>query len=170
MDETSAIHEACEAIDGQADHLVHRVIDQWGKLGSAQPWLSLPAQVTHDHLADLLKALAQAALCTLNDPAARRRLVDRAGQHGIDRHVEGFSEELLYREYHLLRTFLWEWIRQQWGHRDDAHRAILLLDAAITLATSASLRGYHRPTLEARGEWPAAMDELVNEYWPVGST
>ncbi len=75
--------------------------------------------------------------------------------------------DLLYREYHLLRTFLWEWIRARWGAMGDAHEAILLLDAAITLATSASLRGYHRATLEARNRWPEALDELTREYWPM---
>ena len=163
----SAIHAACRAIESEADQLVSQVIDHWGKIGVDEPWLSLPATVSHDHLADLLKALANAALCSLREASSRRWLVERGAQHGLDRHVEGFSEELLYREYHLLRTFLWEWIRVRWGTVGDAHEAILLLDAGITLATSASLRGYHRATLEARGRWPGALEELIDEYWPL---
>lgn len=163
----SAVHSACHAIEAEAEQLVTQIIDHWGKVATDEPWLSLPAAVSHDHLADLLKALANAALCSLHEEASRRWLVERAAQHGVDRHMEGFSEELLYREYHLTRTFLWEWIRDRWGRVGDAHEAILLLDAGITLATSASLRGYHRPNLEARGRWPGALDELIEEYWPV---
>lgn len=164
---TSAVQSACDAIDSNADELVTEVIDGWGKIATAEPWLSLPSTVSHDHLADLLHALAHAALCELHDPGARRRLVERGAQHGEDRLLEGFSEELLYREYHLLRTFLWDWIRRRWGTLPDAHDAILLLDSAITLATSASLRGYHRQTLEKQGRWPGALTELIDEYWPV---
>lgn len=164
---SSAVQFACEAIDAQADELVAEIIDGWGKIAKSEPWLALPATVGHDHLADLLQALAHAALCELRDKGARRWLVERGAQHGEDRLLEGFSEELLYREYHLLRTFLWDWIRRRWGSLPDAHNAILLLDAAITLATSASLRGYHRHTLERRGRWPLALEELIEEYWPL---
>lgn len=167
--EESAVRAACVAIDSEADRLVEEVIDHWGKLATQEPWLSLPATVSHDHLADLLKALANAALCSLREVDSRRWLVERAAQHGVDRLVEGFSEELLYREYHLLRTFLWDWILTRWGSLEDAHEAILLLDSAITLSTSASLRGYHRPTLERQGRWPSALDDLVQEYWPIDS-
>lgn len=163
----SAVRLACHALKARAADLVDAIIEGWRHQAEAQPWLTLPDRITHDHLPDLLDSLAEAALCSLQDESSRRRLVERAAQHGIDRHAEGFAEELLYREYHLLRTYLWGWIRREWGTLPDVQDVILLLDAAITLSTSASLRGYHRAVLEEQGRWPRVLDELVNEYWPM---
>lgn len=137
---------------------VHGIAAAMQAEAAGEPWLSLPQAYSLDSIPDLILTLADEALA--DDPEAHVRKVWTAVHHGQERAETGFSETLLFNEYHLLRMAVWHFVSGRCPPR-DAFEAIARIDAAITQATSASLLGYHRVALEKRGEWPAAVERLI---------
>ena len=88
-----------------------------------------------------------------------------AAEHGRQSKRSGDgSEALILTEYHLVRTVIWRHLQRRYG--DDASLAVAAisrLDTAITLATQASLLGFHYEILEARGEWPGRLERPAAE-------
>ena len=137
------------------------VLGEWHKLTRQEPWLALPEIFSLNHLPEVIRGLARAALVAPGDRNALAEKVWAAAQHGQDRLEQGFAEHLIHTEYHLLRRSLWRFIQREHGQSLQHYEAIARLDAATTLATSAALLGYHRAALEKRGDWPAAVERLI---------
>ena len=143
------------------------ILVEWHAITCENPWLSMPADARIDHLPDLIHALNDAALCLPNDSTARLRLFTAAATHGKDRRIHGFPDKLLLTEHYLLREAMWRYLRQI-ALPDEAGFAIMLIDSAITLASRASLYGYHESELEALGHsMPELIAELIQQ-WPTG--
>lgn len=162
------------------------VIRLWEEASARQPWLLLPEHDRIDHLPEVLERVADAVLCEQPTREGLLALAEAASKHGQDRVRQGMPDILVLNEYHLLRDAIWAFFRQltDWqdsgsrtrasgdGARDaalDAVRpattaeAILRVDTALTVATRASLLGYHREHLRAVGRWEGAMEQLVEE-------
>ena len=136
------------------------ILDDWQTTATEEPWLSLPSAYKVDNLAEVIRVLVDAALGEGDRREARLNKVREAAKHGQDRMEMGFAEHVLFLEYYLLRQSLWHFVEQH--HSGSATNVIMRLDAAITLATTASLRGYHKATFESRGEWPQAVEQLAD--------
>jgi hypothetical protein len=153
-------------VDGAADGVAREVLGEWKRMGRSESWLTLPETMTFDHLPELLREIVRTALGRNRfDAVNARRVIETAAIHGETREREGFTENLLHTEYHLLRRSLWRFIREHMDG-DGAIDAILRVDSLISLASLASLRGYHRNTFSSRGQWPAVLDQLASE-WPL---
>jgi hypothetical protein len=146
-----------------ADAIAKDIMQDWNKLGEEQPWRRVPQYLDQDHLPAMIRSLADTALAGFFDLDARRRAVHVAAQHGEHRFEQGASEEILSREYELLRWSLWRRLKSQ-AASERASQAIIRIDSALTLAHGASLRGYHRAHIERSGDWPAALERYVQEW------
>ncbi len=128
----------------------------WDAIAASAAWLDVPQPMDEDGLSDLIRLLAEAARDReRGEEGASKALIRAALIHGRERRGNGFSEDLLFREYHLLRRGLWERLREV-GPRDAAD-AILRIDAEITMATAASLHGFHTEGT------PTVDEELVEQ-------
>ena len=149
-----------------ADQVADAIIRRWSEIGSAEDWLRLPDDLDHDHLPDLIRRMAEAALCTDFERDRCRAVLECSAAHGAYRASQGFDESLLYREYHLLRRALWHRIEASWGSGAGTYYASMRLDTTATLATSGALNGIHRDELERQGRWPGVLDEILDD-WPL---
>lgn len=141
-----------------------RILADWLELPREEPWLAMPAEHRVDSFPEVTGALLDAALGPRGDAAAAEALTVAAAKHGRHRRDQGFAQELLFAEYYLLREALWRTIQSvPPAHAvDDASlTAMLHLDGAISVATRASITGYHRDELEAMGKWPAALQNIL---------
>lgn len=128
-----------------------------------QPWLALPTDARLDHIPQLVEALVDACVCAETDRATREHAVRTAMEHGVQRRDHGFEDDLLFREYHLLREAIWRGMQKRRRKDHAAFDAIARIDAGITVATRASLEGFHGRAddeelvrgLVAMGPWPA---------------
>lgn len=161
----SEYERVCQAVKASAVDLALEITLQWKLKATAEPWFTFPEQIDFDHLPELIASLADVALARSSDPEVRRRKIWAAARHGEERRRDGFHEELLFREYDLLRRALWQYIRDHHGINQPSTNVILAIDSGISLAASASLRGFHRDAFESAGRWPAALDELL-DCWP----
>jgi hypothetical protein len=158
------LRHICDEVKRSRQEITDAVIHEWGGIQKAETWLQLPEDLDQDHLPDLISAIADTALCTLFGETERNALVWVAVEHGRQRRSHGYQDDLLYREYSLLRRALWHVIRHRFARTGLASEAVIRVDAAITLATGGSLRGYYQQTLEATGDWPAAVERLSAEF------
>lgn len=107
-----------------------------------EPWGSLPEDQRIDHLPKLVEALLQTAFDEREDEKRTARVLELGRIHGLDRRYQGFDEEVVLAEYYLLRSEACDGLRTL--HADDALESVIpKLDAAISSATMASLRGLH---------------------------
>jgi hypothetical protein len=152
-----------EFLRDNADAIAREIMADWDQVGTKEPWHRLPPTIDHDHLPDMIRALAEAALLSFFADRPRSALAWSAVQHGQHRYAFGLPEEVLSREYELLRWALWRRLKQQ-ADTSTASEAIIRLDSGISFAHGASLRGYHRLAIEGAGDWPGALDRYLKDW------
>jgi hypothetical protein len=151
--------------DDFADRTVIAVTDAWIRATSRRPWLQLSSVERVDHLPALLEHLLRGVFQTSVERRDHAAMLTAAARHGEHRRALGFDEETVLHEYYLLRQLLWDRFRDAFG-AVAAERLISRADAELSLATAASVRGFHREALEAQGRWPVALDELLENDAP----
>lgn len=156
----------CQTLTAHAHSIAARVVRRWEEIAGAEPWLALPADLDFDHLPDLIRALAAAALCTEYDHTLCREAMEAAAGHGAHRAKQGFGENLIHREYHLLRRALAFSMKDEHGESAAVYYATMRLDALMSLMSAAALHGLHRQAFDDEGRWPAVLDELL-DGWPL---
>lgn len=159
MHGTEAVSDLRHALCDDPNVLVPEILAEWQGIAQEEPWLELPEQHRFNSLPDVTYGLLDVALCRTDDPAAIREKLDAAASHGWTRREQGFPQELVLTEYYLLREAIWRVLRRRWP--DEAAEAVFRVDTVLSVATRASLAGYHRAELEALGRWPAALERLV---------
>jgi hypothetical protein len=157
--------EALADIHAHADTIAKQMVLAWRRIAETEVWLSLPPEMSFDALPNVIKAIAVAALNDHFLEDALRDILRYSAEHGLHRSQDGFQEGYLYTEYHLMRRTLWDYMR---AHLEGAQAIAVItrVDAAISLATMAGLRGFHQMTFVQRGDWPDALYRLLDE-WPL---
>lgn len=141
---------------------VSDVLAEWETLVREEPWFSLPADHRIDSLPDVVVGLVEASLCSPQDRESHRQKVEAAAEHGGHRREQGIPEHLILTEYHLLRRAIWRYLLRRFGQSDRTTEAIMRIDTAISLASNASMWGYHRPEIEAMGKWEEGMERILS--------
>lgn len=138
-------------------------MEEWDRLARAEPQLAaLDEQNRWDSLPEATAGLLNAALCNPEVVAVHRELVTAALRHGQDRQEAGVTPDVIFQEYGALHDAIWHHLQQALNGTERID-AILKVDMAISLATRASLSGYHRAKLEETGSWAGIVDYLVGE-------
>ena len=137
-----------------------KVIASWVALSDRPPWDRLTTAERIDHLAPLLASLFRAVFEETPERTHRAEMIRDAATHGEERRAQGYDEEIILEEYYLIRDLLWTELRARLAP-GDAAPIIIRVDAALSLASAACLRGMHREALEAVGQWPGVLDVLV---------
>ena len=141
------------------------IMQTWEAATECEPWLGLSPEFRTNNLSGVIRGLVEVALSGDSDRAALLEKLRAAAEHGQHRLEIGLAEDVVFAEYRLLRRALWNFIQANYPP-PVAQEAIMRLDASTTLATIASLRGYHRPSLEEGGDWPRPIEQLADR-WPM---
>ena len=157
LQRSPAMKDICQDIKSN----VPKVVEEWETLVREQPWYSLPTEHRINNLPEVIVGLVEASLCNPVDEGAHRQAVDAAVVHGQHRHKEGIPEHMILTEYHLLRQAIWYYVERKFGASDETTNAIMRLDQAISLATNASMWGYHREQIEALGKWDEGIERII---------
>ena len=166
------MNRAFEEIRSGIHEHVPQLLREFADSTEDEPWIHLPADFKTDDLDSVLRHVADLALGDADDTAVTcRKVIDEGARHGELRLRHGFPDALVFQEYYILRNLIWTYIRQH--HQDQngklAFEAIVRVDAAVTLATKASIRGFHRPAFEELGRWPECLVALEDEWQPLPS-
>ena len=157
-----SVQEIGRRIEHDAPDLARQITVRWAALARDEPWLSHLTQIRQDHLPELIRALARAALIDPEDPDRAWNLVQAARAHGSDRREDGYDDSVIPAEYVLLRRSLRDILIRR---RNTAPRLLLpiiaRIELGIGLAEAASLAGYHA----AEGEAEVGGAERLMEEW-----
>jgi hypothetical protein len=151
------MNDICQDLKGH----VSDVLVEWETLVRAEPWYSLPADHRIDSLPDVVVGLVQASLCEPQDEESHRVKVMAAADHGVHRREQGIPEHTMLIEYQLLRRAIWYYLVKKHGSGQAIIDAIMKIDTAISVATNASMWGYHREEIEALGKWDEGIRKIV---------
>ena len=137
-----AYQKALSGLEEHAAAIAARIAESWLERSEDELGAPLPKELDLDSLPELIRNLARAAHAGPKDPASEE-LVRVAIKHGKDRRKAGYADNLIFREYHLLRRYIWDELRKSKESQDAVVKAILHVDAAMTAATAASALGFH---------------------------
>lgn len=133
------------------------VLDEWDAVSLEEPWHVRPLQYGVDSLHETIRAVLDVSLGDGGDKAASERLVRSAAAHGDQRRTQTVGDDAVLREYHALRSALWRYLARVSMPPGERLTAILRVDVAISVATTAALRGYHRSDMPPSPEWAAEL-------------
>jgi hypothetical protein len=151
-----------QAICDDLKREIPAVLSEWDRLIREEPWFSLPPDHWIDRLPDVVVGLVEASLCDPPSIEAHRKEVSAAASHGWHRRQQELPEHLILTEYHLLRQAIWRYIIERFGPSDRSTEAILRIDTVISIATNASMWGYHREEIEGLGRWEEGIERLCS--------
>jgi len=146
----------CTILSGCIPEMVAR----WEALVDRAPWSSLSRADRLDELPVFLQHLLDATICSARGAGDPGPMLESATSHGTQRRRVGLDYDHIMEESALLRRAVWEFAQP---HRDEYHEMVRL-DSALTIALMASLHGYAKPELEARGEWQSALQRLMSDW------
>jgi hypothetical protein len=148
------------------------VLDAWEELSREEPWHIEPDRFGVDALSEVIRAVLDAATDPNSEPKTFERLVRVAVNHGEQRRSQGAGDDAVLREYHALRQALWRLLEKGVDRvsgrgasdRGDAAAlvAVFRIDVAISAATTAALRGYHREASGSAEVWDASVIRFVS--------
>lgn len=146
--------KALEEIEATATALATGITKSWQQRAEEVLGAPLPPELDLDSLPELIRTLARASYSKA-EQVAIEEMIRTAIRHGKDRRSAGYSDSVVFREYHLLRRYLWDAIKAADDSKDAVVAAILRIDAAMTAATAASAHGFHLD------ETPAEEERLI---------
>jgi hypothetical protein len=140
-----------------------RVLEAWVETVRHAPWHVEPVRFGADALNEVTEAVLDVAMAPSGDYAGHERLVRAAIAHGSQRRTQETGDATLLREYHALREALWRFMERSGVPPEQALPAILRVDVAISVATTAALRGYHRTELEPAASWEPRLLRHIHD-------
>ena len=162
----AAFRKALAGLEEHAAALAARIAETWLERAPEVLGAPLPKELDLDSLPELIRTLAAAAHSGPKDPASEE-LIRIAIKHGKDRRRAGYADNIIFREYHLLRRYLWDELKKSKEPQEAVVGAILHIDAAMTAATAASAHGFH---LEDKPADEEALIKRILKDWtmPLG--
>lgn len=119
---------------------------------------------TDRHLAALPEVVVGMVEASVSDPqdvALHRACIEVAANHGEWRRRQNCPEDVLHREYAVVRETLNRHVARQELPQKRITEALIRIDMAATVATLASIRGFHRLELEQTGRWEGSLDRIA---------
>jgi hypothetical protein len=139
------------------------VLEAWADQCRRAPWHVEPDRFGVDALNEVTEALLDVAMAGSGDYRGHERLVRAAIAHGSQRRTQETGDATLLREYHALREALWRFMERSGVPPQQALPAILRVDVAISVATTAALRGYHRTEYEPAASWEPQLLRHIHD-------
>ena len=154
---SAEVQAIAQSVIDNAEH----VVELWEKAVLEEPWFTLPRAARSGFMAELIVALAEAALLMPSEREVCRKVVIAAAAHGRARREHEIPETSIPIEFHLLREAIARYVMQTFPPSEALTSAILAFDSAISLGLNACMWGYFREEIEAQGMWDTAVDRLV---------
>jgi len=92
--------------------------------------------------------------------------VDQGLKHGRHRYASGLSVENILDEQSQLQSAMWHLLIAQTGSdiESDVFLEIVRFDAAIGVATLASVTGFHQSATKQEQDWDTIINRLLSEW------
>ncbi len=138
---------------------VPEIMADWDRDTTALPWSALEESERQNNLASVITRVIDCAMSDASRDLRVDALIAAACSHGECRRTQEMEVASLFREYDLLRA-------ATWGHLSriiespTSFSAIFVIDGLLSVATRATVLGYHRAEMTANGLWTSHREEL----------
>jgi hypothetical protein len=139
------------------------VLEAWSELTREVPWHVEPDRFGADAVSEVVRAILDVAMAAAGDYRTHERLARAAIAHGDQRRAQRTGDDAILREYQALREALWRFLERSEVEPDESIPAIMRIDVAISVATTAALRGYHRTDLEPASSWEPRLLRYIHD-------
>ena len=139
---------------------IPNIVERWLAYVDREPWSSLSMVDRLDDLPRFLDTMLTELGTQHGGEKVEWSFLDAAAVHGDQRRRLELGYDYIMEESALLR-------RAMWGFDGLHHQRIqemAKIDAALTVGLLASLRGYAKPELVARGEWNSSLARLAMDW------
>jgi hypothetical protein len=150
------MEDLCKILRGATPEIVSR----WEEQVNRSPWNQLSEPDRLDELPMFLDALFNWTVCGAGAEGRHLPFLHAAASHGEQRRRLGLSYDHIMEESALLRRAVWEIGKPHTEHFHEMAR----IDSALTVGLMASLRGYSKQELEARGDWDSTLARLASDW------
>lgn len=124
------------------------IVEGAEELANTEPWISLPEKLRLNHLVPLLRTMVSRGFGEVGGRVTVAELVEAAAEHGRQRGEQGFGDETILLEYQILRRTVERFLREGDFPDEVLLQGLVRMDAEITTATSGSLLGLHRASMD----------------------
>src|SRR5947209_3148205 len=132
---------------------IPEIVRDWEELVDRPPWSGLSETDRLDELPGFLEGLFDLVERPSRGQEHSKEFFDAAAAHGEQRRRLALGYDHVMEESALLRRAVW----QHAIPHNDRLQEMVRIDSALTLGLLASLRGYSKQELEARGEWQTTL-------------
>jgi hypothetical protein len=140
---------------------VDEIMADWDRSTQELPWSAIAKAERQNDLASVITRVIDCAMSDAPREARAEALIAAAISHGATRRGQSVGVPALFREYDLLRTATWGQLSLMARSR-TSYSAIFVIDGLLSIATRATVLGYHRAEMEANGLWSTQRQELVD--------
>jgi len=138
---------------------VGEIMADWDLNTQELPWAAIEQSERQNNLASVITRVIDCAMSDATRASRVDALLAAACSHGESRRAQGLDVPTLFREYDLLRSATWGHLSMMVGS-PTSFSAIFVIDGLLSIATRATVLGYHRAEMEANGLWAAHLVEL----------
>lgn len=138
---------------------VGEIMADWDLSTQELPWVAIEKAERQNNLASVITRVIDCAMSDATRDVRVDALIASACSHGESRRAQGLDVPTLFREYDLLRSATWGQLSMMVGS-PTSYSAIFVIDGLLSIATRATVLGYHRAEMEANGLWSTHLEEL----------
>ncbi len=124
----------------------------WDRQADELPWSLLEKSERQNDLCGVITRVIDCAMSSAGREERVTALVDAACAHGEYRRRQGVDMESVFREYDKVRAATWQSLKQL-VQAPTSFDAIFVIDGLLSIATRATILGFHRAEMEANGLW-----------------
>lgn len=139
--------------------VIHDIMTEWDRAVDELPWSELDKSERQNDLASVITRVIDCAMSGAGREERVTALVDSACRHGEYRRIQGVEMESVFREYDKVRAATWRELNKL-VPAPTSFDAIFVIDGLLSIATRATILGYHRTEMEANGLWETQRQTL----------
>lgn len=138
---------------------VDEIMADWDRATDQLPWSLIKASEKENNLAGVITRVIDCAMGSESRDVRVDAMIKAALGHGEARRKQDVGVHSLFIEYDLLRSATWRQL-QAIASGLTTFDAIFVIDGLLSIATRATILGYHRPEMEANGLFEKQREEL----------
>ena len=138
---------------------VPEIMAEWDLNTQALPWSAIEAAERQNNLASVITRVIDCAMSDATRDLRVDAMIAAACSHGESRRSQGMEVASLFREYDLLRAATWGHLSRMVSS-PTSFSAIFIIDGLLSVATRATVLGFHSLEMKSNGLWAGHLDEL----------
>ena len=135
------------------------IMVNWDRDTQELPWTAIEETERQNNLVSVITRVIDCALSDANRNFRVDAMIAAACAHGESRRSQGMPVATLFREYDLLRSATWGELSRI-ASSPVSYSAIFVIDGLLSVATRATVLGYHHTEMMANGLWAGHLEEL----------